>query len=124
MTGTRRVIGILTVVSLCPALACAQSGKAGRGKYLTEEVAKCQECHTPRLNGAELDRSRWLKGSSTAPDVTAGGELWKRWGESAMLQYLEKGIGPDGKSPLPPMPAYRLRHEDAEAIVAYLKTRK
>ena len=37
---------------------------------------------------------------------------------------IEKGIGPDGKSPAPPMPAYRLRREDAEAVVAYLKTLK
>src|SRR5580658_5288687 len=34
-----------------------------RGKYLTEEVARCTECHTPRDARGNLDNSRALQGA-------------------------------------------------------------
>jgi mono/diheme cytochrome c family protein len=116
--------------------ADAQSGHTSRGRYLTEEVAKCQECHTRRLITGQLDRGAWLKGANldlvaenasvksslVAPDITSSGMLWKRWGEKGIIRYLETGRDPEGKSALAPMPAYKLRHDDAEAIVNYLKS--
>lgn len=108
------------------------------GKYLVEEVGKCQDCHTPKLEGGEFDRTKWLKGAvldfaplqpvkgwhKTSPDVTPGGKLWAKWGEAALLKYLQTGLTPSNKPAEPPMPAYKLRPEDAEAVVAYLKTLK
>ncbi|HVW86067.1 MAG TPA: c-type cytochrome [Bryobacteraceae bacterium] len=100
-----------------------QTGRSARGRYLVDEVAKCQECHTPRLKTGELDGSAWLKGGpGNAPDVTAGGELWKHWGERGMFRFLVHGVNPEGKPARPPMPAYKLRPDDAEAMVAYLKS--
>jgi mono/diheme cytochrome c family protein len=37
------------------------SDAVARGKYLVEEVAKCQDCHTPRTEAGELDSTKWLK---------------------------------------------------------------
>jgi mono/diheme cytochrome c family protein len=54
----------------------ATDPKLERGKYIVEEVARCQECHTPKRGGK------------------AG----------------------------PPMPAYRMKAEDAEAVAASLKS--
>lgn len=123
MSGFLIVMG--AAAALLP-LSGAQHTRLERGKYLTEEVAKCQECHTQRLQGGELDQAAWLKGAGkpvvTAPDITSGGELWKQWGENGLLRYLETGKDPAGKTAAAPMPAYRLRRDDAEAIVAYLKS--
>ena len=100
--------------------AFAQQSRIERGKYLTEEVAKCQECHTARLASGELDRARWLKGG-TGPDITPAGNLWKDRGEKGMLRFLETGER-HGRAAAKPMPPYKLRHDDADAIVAYLKS--
>lgn len=120
------------------AACAAQSGAIAYGKYLVEEVAQCQECHTPRTKSGELDKSKWLKGatldfqptqqtgewSNFAPDLTSSGELFARWREGGLVRYLETGAGPSGHASRPPMPAYKLRPHDAEAIVAYLKSLK
>jgi mono/diheme cytochrome c family protein len=115
------------ILSLVAVAGQAQSNLVSRGKELTEQVAKCQNCHTPRTATGELDKKAWLKGvpsdpSRYIPDITAGGALWMTWGEKGMLQFLEKGTSPAGFKPSTHMPAYKLRHDDAEAIVAYLKS--
>lgn len=110
--------------------------KVAAGKYLVEEIAKCQECHTPRLESREFDKTKWLKGAvmeyapikpvqgwhKTSPDLTPSGRLWSRWKEEALRKYLETGIAPNGKPADPPMPAYKMKKADAEAVVEYLKT--
>jgi len=35
---------------------------------------------------------------------------------------LEKGTGPEGETLRPPMHIYHMTHEDAKAIIAYLKS--
>ncbi len=108
------------------------------GKYLANEVGKCQDCHTPRTESGELDTGKWLKGATldiepthetkgwhkTSPDITSSGRLFARWGEQGLVKFLESGVGPTGHAADPPMPAYKLKPADAEAIVAYLKSLK
>jgi mono/diheme cytochrome c family protein len=114
------------------------SDSAARGKYLVEEVAKCQECHTPKTETGELDTSKWLKGTTldfqpmhevkgwhkTSPDLTSAGRLFARWGEAGIEKFLETAVGPSGHAADLPMPAYKLHADDAKAIVAYLKSLK
>jgi mono/diheme cytochrome c family protein len=106
-----------------------------RGKYLVEEVGKCGECHTPKVDG-KPDESKLLKGAvlnfapiepvegwhKTSPDLTSTARLWTRWKDEGMLKYLQTGLGPNGKPAEAPMPAYKLKPEDADAIVQYLKS--
>jgi RNA polymerase sigma factor (sigma-70 family) len=101
-----------------------------RGDYLVNQVARCGECHTPRDARGGLDLSRNLQGAPIpftprvkrgewedhAPDITAGGKAGK-WGEAKMIKFLSTG----GKSD-PPMPAYHLSTEDAQAVTAYLRS--
>src|SRR5436190_20698006 len=101
-----------------------------RGKYLLEEVGKCQDCHTPRQADGQLDRVNWLKGAvldfqpihpvqgwhKTSPDLTSGGRLWEKWGEKGLVGFLTTGKGPTGHAAGPPMPTYTMKAEDAEAI--------
>lgn len=120
------------------AIAAAQQNAEvlARGKYLVESAGVCQHCHTPKLENGELDQSKWMKGAvlditplktisnwhKTAPDLTPSGALWKKWGPEAIVNFMETGKNPKGGVAGPPMPAYRLSHADAAAVVEYLKT--
>jgi mono/diheme cytochrome c family protein len=122
-------------------LACpvwAQTDKIARGKYLVEEVARCQECHTPRLADGQFDQTKWLKGSTlniqpiteikdwhkTSPDLTATSRLWQRWGDPGFVKFLTTGLAPNGRPAGPPMPAFKMTQADAEAVVEFLKSLK
>lgn len=110
----------------------APLGDLKRGKYLVEEVAKCTECHTPRDAHGELDTDRWLQGApiwimpvhptadwaERAP-ILAG---FPAYSDEDAVNILEKGIGANKKTLRPPMHIYHLNHEDATAIVAYLRS--
>jgi mono/diheme cytochrome c family protein len=107
-----------------------------RGKYLVEEVAKCQACHTPKTADGTLDKTKWLKGATldvapmhdvpgwhkTAPDLTGSSNLFKRWEAKGLITFLMTTKNPRGGKADPPMPDYHLSKDDAEAIVAYLQS--
>lgn len=127
--------GILLVLP-----ACAQDKKQVElGKYLVENIGQCATCHTPKNEKGELDRSKWMKGAimdiqplgpppehwhKTSPDLTPSGKLWTKWGEGALIKYLQTGLGPSGKPAGPPMPMYKFSPEHSEAVLAYLKSLK
>ncbi|HUI42813.1 MAG TPA: c-type cytochrome [Terriglobia bacterium] len=103
-----------------------------RGRYLVESVAMCGECHSPRDNEGQLDRSRWLQG---APMWFSPNQASPDWAYRApalaglpgftdvdMTMILEKGLQPNGRAIRPPMHVYHMSHEDATAIVAYLRS--
>jgi mono/diheme cytochrome c family protein len=126
-----------TGLTLATAVAAfAQDANVQRGKYLVEEVARCQECHTPRVESGAFDKSKWLKGATLtitplapiadwhaqSPDITSTSALWQRWGNDGLVKFLETASNPRGGKAGAPMPAYTLNHDDATAIVAYLKS--
>jgi mono/diheme cytochrome c family protein len=130
--------------SLAVAVGCAaavlplraQSADAARGKYLVEQVARCQDCHTPRTDSGEADKTKWMKGAklavqpiapiqgwhATSPDITSTSALWQRWGDDGFVKFLETAKNPRGGGAGAPMPAYTLSHDDAAAVAAYLKS--
>ena len=134
---TLPVVVALSFLTLLPMVSIA-SEQSDRGKYLAEQVAQCQNCHTPRGADGELDRAKWMKGAELnvqpiqpikdwhkmSPDLTPGSRLWQRWGEKGITEFLKTGKGPSGHAADPPMPTYNLKAEDAEAIVVYLKELK
>ena len=113
-----------------------QDTKVARGKYLVEEVARCQECHTPRTETGDFNKSQWLKGATLigvpsapvagwhqkSPDITSTSTLWERWGQDGFAKFLETAKNPRGGKAGPPMPAYMFNADDAEAVAAYLKS--
>ena len=137
MTLFKFKILLLGAIISCPMAGFPQSGQSSveRGRYLVNQLGKCGDCHTARIN-AIPDTKRWLKGSvldvqplhpvpgwaSASPDLTATSPLWKLWGEKAMAQFFVTGHGPSGRPPAPPMPTYTITEQDARAIVAYLKS--
>ena len=132
----RRVFVLSIAGFLISAAAFAQDAKMQRGKYLVEEVARCQECHTPKTDAGEFDAAKMLKGTkltvtpigtiagwhTSSPDITSTSALWQRWGDDGMIKFLETAKNPRGGKAGAPMPAYTMKHEDADAIVAYLKS--
>jgi hypothetical protein len=133
---TMRKLWTVFTLAMWIQAASGQEDQVARGKYLVEEVAKCQDCHTPKMDNGNYIKSQWMKGAtmsvtpalpiagwhSATPDVTPAGALWKRWGEDGMVAFLETGKTPRGGAASPPMPTYLLKHEDAVAVVAFLKS--
>lgn len=132
---------VLTLTALALALAawgCAasdpQSRQLARGKYLVENVGLCADCHTPRGERGEFDRARWLQGSRLDFKPTVPMPAWAEaslpiaglptLSEADAVQLLETGATHGGRRPRPPMPEFRFTREDAEAVVAYLKSLK
>ncbi|MCC6366292.1 MAG: c-type cytochrome [Bryobacterales bacterium] len=134
-----RLLPLFALVSACfLAHGLRAEDKVAYGKYLVEEVGKCQDCHTPRLENGQLDKDKWLKGAvldfqpikpvegwhKTSPDLTSSSRLFQRWGAAGIAKFLTTGLNPRGHAADPPMPAYKLKAADAEAIVEYLKSLK
>ena len=95
-----RIWSVIPVaLALVAVVAFGQDDKVARGKYLVEEVAKCQDCHTPKMDNGSYIKSSWMKGATiavmpanpvtgwhaAAPDITANSAVWKRWGAHANL---------------------------------------
>ena len=112
--------------------ASAAPGAIERGRYLVEDVAMCEECHTPRDANGNLDESRRLQGAqvwivpvhanpnwaNNAPPLAGFGGYSDQQGEDV----LERGMGPNGETIRQPMHIYHMSHADAQAIIAYLRS--
>lgn len=112
--------------------AAANSGAIARGKYLVEDVAYCTNCHTPRNNKGQLERSKWLEGGplfwQPAHPMQNYPQLVPRIAgtipatDDEMVTLLTTGVWKDGTRLREPMPQFRLTQDDAKAVIAYLKT--
>ena len=113
----------------------AQAAQIKRGQYLVERVGMCADCHTPKTEQGEYDRASWLQGdvldfkpthpvpafALMAPPI-AGLPTFPT--DALAMRFLETGTNAAGKLSNPPMPRVRLEHEDAQAVVAYLRSLK
>ena len=100
-----------------------------RGRYISEAMAHCGECHTPRNPIGGLMRRLWLSGApnpsgkGTIPNITPG-KL--DWSEDEIVEYLTSGFTPDFDTASSPMVHVvenmaRLPDTDRQAVAAYLK---
>lgn len=101
-----------------------------RGRYLSEALAHCGECHTPRTLAQGLDTSRWFAG---APNPSGKGNIpginpgKLDWSLTDISGYLKTGFTPDfdtaGGSMVDVLEGIKtLPEEDIEAIAAYVKS--
>lgn len=110
-----------------------------RGKYLTDHVSICGDCHTPRNALGAIDHSRYLAGVEDGPigdvpNITPDTKLGVgQWDEADMIALLQDGMLPDFDNVQGKMadvvdgiaggPGYVDAPEsDLAAIAAYLKT--
>jgi mono/diheme cytochrome c family protein len=110
-----------------------------RGRYISEHVAHCQECHTPRKITGTLDRALDLAGNKegidgeVSPNITPDKETGiGNWTEEEIVSLLQTGFKPnfdnvqgimamviDGV----PEGGYKdMSKEDALAVARYLKS--
>jgi mono/diheme cytochrome c family protein len=115
-----------------PAANANDAALVARGKYIVEDVAYCTNCHTPRDDDGNLERSQWLMG---APVFLQPARPMSDWPEveprlagqppatdAQMIRLLTTGIWTTGQHLRQPMPQFRMTPEDAAAVVAYLKS--
>ena len=91
----------------------------------------CTDCHAQRLPSGEFDRNNWLLGGALPFRPTVD----MPWAEVALpiaglhgytdeqaVKFLMTGERPSGIPVRPPMPVYRMTRDEAEAVVAYLRS--
>ena len=107
-------------------------GLVTRGKYLVEGVAMCGTCHTPRNSSRDPDQARALDGAALwllpaqptsdwplkAPRIAGSPAA----SDEELIRLLTTGIWKDGSRLRAPMPQFRMTREDAESVVAYLRS--
>jgi len=110
----------------------ANAGAVARGKYIVVGVAHCGDCHTPKLANGQPDYSRWLAGGPVPYLSARPSDDWPivvpriaglpPASDQQMITLLTTGIWVDGKPLRLPMPRFQMSTEDAQAVLAYLKS--
>lgn len=108
----------------------ADASRIERGRYLVTGIGLCGDCHTPMTDKGP-DMTLWLMGapipfkplieipwSPAAPPIAGLPSM----NHDQAVRFLMTGQRPDGSTPRPPMPSYRMNRDDAEAVAAYLKS--
>ena len=128
-------LGLFAWKTILPARAEPVSdAQIKHGQYLVERVGMCGDCHTPKTDHGEYDRTAWLQGdvldfkpahpmpfAAVAPGI-AGLPTFAT--DEQAMKFLETGTNAAGKRAMPPMPQFRFNHDDAAAVVAYLRSLK
>jgi mono/diheme cytochrome c family protein len=109
--------------------------RVARGRYLTHDVAMCVQCHTPRREDGSLVTEQEFMGGAfpvAAPPFVQGSQwcltapriagLPQFHGDEAVRFLMNGARIPDRPAPRSPMPPFRMNQEDAEAVVAYLRS--
>ena len=86
-----------------------------------------------RNEKGEFIKEQWLRGAKFLPDSllkeratwasrSANIAVLSGWTDEKAVKFLMTGLGYNDLPARPPMPPYRFNHEDAEGIVAYLRS--
>lgn len=141
-----RLVSFVSLLALC---ACGDDVTAdreltpeelvARGEYLVTAVTACADCHTPRdANGpvAELYMAGnpcWIdvvpgddtQGCLRTPNLTNDPTGLANRSDAEIREMFQNGVRPDGSILSPEMPYWAFHNitdEDADAIVAFLRT--
>ncbi|MCA9730859.1 MAG: c-type cytochrome [Deferribacteres bacterium] len=123
-------------VSPAPNMTIEQTPeRLARGEYLTKHVTMCLDCHSdknqayfsqplvPGTEGKGGNPFPGVPGTLYVPNITPA--ALSNWTDGEILRAITAGVDKDGR-PLAPMMPYtmysHLTREDAEAIVAYIRT--
>lgn len=112
-----------------PASSQGNSADWQRGKYLTDVLGHCGECHTPRGKLGQMDTGSNLKGGTlgriTAPAITPEALAQRGWNPADLSRFLATGIAPQGSAfdemhKVVDLSTRHLTDADHRAIVTYL----
>jgi mono/diheme cytochrome c family protein len=115
-----------------PAAPAENAKLIARGQYIVQDVAVCGQCHTPRDSNGQPEPHHQLEGGPVWFQPAAPMADWPLKAprlagtppasEADMVRLLTTGIWTNGQHLRPPMPQFRMTKEDAEAVVAYLRS--
>lgn len=93
---------LLFLENKLPDASSGNSESWQRGRYLSNALGHCAECHTPRAAFGRLDLSRPLAGAALsrvgAPDITPAGLATRGWTTAGLQQFFATGIAPQGSA--------------------------
>ena len=113
-----------------------KSAEINRGAYLSNALAHCGECHTPRNVLGGLDYDRWMAGTEDGPEgeevpnLTPDPKTGLTWTVPEIVEYLTSGQNPDfdfAGSLMAEVIEHntgKLTKSDLTAIAGYLKSLK
>jgi mono/diheme cytochrome c family protein len=113
-----------------------QSEAVNRGAYLSNALAHCGECHTPRNMLGGLDYDQWMAGTPNGPEgekipnLTPDPKTGLTWSVPEIVEYLKTGQTPEfdyAGSLMAEVIEHntgKLTDEDRTAIARYLKSLK
>ena len=114
----------------------SKSASVNRGAYLSDALAHCGECHTPRNMMGGLDYDRWMAGAKdgpegeSVPNLTPDSETGLGWSKAEIAEYLKSGQTPEfdfAGSLMAEVIAHntgKMTDADRAAIADYLKSLK
>jgi len=118
--------------SATSASAASDKARVARGKYLVEGLGLCGDCHTPTNEKGEPLPDKKLAGAPILFKPTVPIPAWADkapniaglpgWKSEDAVKFLMTGVAYNDLHARPPMPPYRMNQDDAEAVVAYLKS--
>ena len=117
----------------------ATPARLERGRYLSEDLLECFDCHSerdrtkhdaPLVPGTEgagfVMPLRGLPGRVVPPNITPDRETGVgSWTDDQLARAIREGIGYDGRALFPFMPYQSYRHlsdEDLASVVVYLRS--
>lgn len=105
-----------------------------RGAYIVEHLSRCVQCHTPRDENGNLIMTRMLSGAPIPVRSPFPGQPWAfsapnirglvGYTNEEGIRLLMEGVTRNGTPPRLPMQQFGMNREDAQAVVAYLKSLK
>jgi len=109
------------------------SSPVARGEYLATRVAMCVQCHSGRDRNGHILESEKFRGAALPVKSPYPNQEWAvrapaiaglpGFTDEQIIALLTEGRAADRTPPRPPMPPFRMSRQDAEAIVAFLRTR-
>ncbi|HTR65595.1 MAG TPA: cytochrome c [Terriglobales bacterium] len=126
------LLGFALITIVSSSAAPASAANVARGKYLVERVALCGDCHSAHNDKGGPVPGRELRGApltfkpvtpqpnwaDSAPNIAG----LRGWDDEDAVKFLTTGLAYNDLPARPPMPQYHMSKEDAEAVVAYLKS--
>lgn len=101
--GVRRLMTFWNLLNLRRTVQSEEverSADWNRGRYLTDALAHCGECHTPRNALMAMERGAYLKGATlegvVAPDVTKEGLVQMGFDPALFADFMKSGISAQG----------------------------
>ena len=118
--------------SLGVALGATVNAVDGASRYIVEDLAQCWRCHSPVDQRGVRDRANWLHGGQVGMRPTVPVGEWAivaprlagspPGNDAQFVHLMVTGISRTGRYLRQPMPQFRMKQEDAEAVLAYLKS--